>query len=89
MTDGQFAHFKFTYPSINQAPDALLARAESDARAKCIEPKKFNFATVIDYYPEDEPEPGTIDVLVVVQAKEPKMSFLKRINPFNRNGTMQ
>ena len=67
LSSDQIAHFKFSYVKHGQAPDALLSRAEDDARKMFLEPDRFTFYTVLDLNPgEDyEPEPGLIDVVVM------------------------
>ena len=79
MNSDQIALFTFTYVSINQAPDALLARATYDAQQLFIEPDKFDFFAVYDTCPDEDdvPEPGTVKVLVTAQYHE-KTRFLDR-----------
>lgn len=69
----QTAFFRLDYPSYGQAPDALLARAEHDAKSMFIEPDNFVFDTQLDTYPDDEDEvpEGHIRLHVRVTVKPP------------------
>lgn len=78
--NNQIAYFRLDYPAIEQAPDALLARAEEEVRGKFLEPDNFTFITTYDTFPdeEDAPDAGLVRVVVVAQSN-PRLSLWDRL----------